>query len=420
VDRFAADVRRAVRSIARSPGVTVPALLCLALGIGLGTATFSVVDALLVRPLPYPDPARLVLLFDVTQGAQGRPEQYNASAPNFLAWKAESRLLDHVVAMDGGYRDLTGGQPERVGVAAVSQGFFDLLGAKAAEGRTFLPAEDRPGAPLVAVLSHAFWEKRFSRRGIGFPIALRGKSYSVVGVLEPGFEFMRAAQVWVPLGIDETHQPEAPTTHYLFTAARLAPGATIARARAELGVIAGRLAVDRPATNARWTVDVVSLREHLVGSLRPILLLLLAAVGSLLLIACGNVGSLLLIRTVRRLHEIAVRLALGAGQRRIMSLLLAESTVLSLTGGALGVALAALGIRILPRVGPQGLAPLPAVHLDLRVLAFALGLALLSGLIAVLPAALGVPRLEVAGRLQAAARHTTQPAQGRRLLSLPA
>lgn len=415
MDRLIQDVRGALRSIARNPGFSCLVLLCLALGIGLNTAIFSVVDTLLVRPLPYPDPDGIVLLFDVTQGAQGKTDQYNASAPNFLAWQAQSTVFERLAAMESTYRNLTGGEPERVATSAVSEDFFDLLGATTVTGRTFLPAEDKPGGPLVAVLSHAFWQKRFGGRKIGFPVVLDGKTHAVVGVLKPGFHFMREADLWIPLAIDEAHQPESPMTHYLFTAARLQPGVTIERAQAEMSLIANRLAREQPATNAQYTVDVVSLREHLVGQLRMALLVLLAAVGVLLLIACANVGNLLLIRAAGQRDEIAIRSALGADRSRIVRLILTESTVLGLIGGALGIALAAAGVRALPQIGPQSLTPLPEVHVDLRVLAFALFVALLTGLIPALPAALKISRVNATERLKGGAHRTTEGVQGRRL-----
>lgn len=415
MDRLTQDVRGALRSIARNPGFSCLVLLCLALGIGLNTAIFSVVDTLLIRPLPYPDPDRIVLLFDVTQGAQGKPQQYNASSPNFLAWKAQSTVFERLAAMESTYRNLTGGEPERIAVAAVSEGFFDLLGATTVTGRTFLPAEDKPGGPLVAVLSHGFWQKRFGGRKIGFPLVLDGKTYSVVGVLKPGFHFMREADLWIPLAINEAHQPESPTTHYLFTAARLQPGVTIEKAQAEMSTIANRLAEEQPATNAQWTVDVVPLRENLVGELRMALLVLLAGVGVLLLIACANVGNLLLIRAAGQRDEIAIRSALGADRSHIIRLILTESTVLSLIGGALGIALAAAGVRVLPQIGPQSLTPLPEVRIDLRVLAFALFVALLSGLIPALPAALRISRVNATERIKGGAHRSTEGVQGRRL-----
>ncbi len=417
MDRLTRDVRGALRSIARNPGFSCLVLLCLALGIGLNTAIFSVVDTLLVRPLPYPDPDRLVLLWDVTLGAKGTPDQYNVSSQNFLAWRAQSTVFERVAALESTYKNLTGGEPERVAVGAVSEGFFDLLGGKTVSGRTFLPAEDQPGGPLVAVLSHAFWQKRFSGREMGFPLVLDGKTYSVVGVLKPGFHFMREADLWIPLAINEAQQPQNPTTHYLFTAARLKPGVTIAQAQAEMSTIAKRLAEEQSATNAQWTVEVVFLREHLTGKLQGVLLVLLAAVAVLLLIACANVGNLLLVRAAGQRDEIAIRSALGADRSRIVRLILTESTVLGLIGGALGIALASAAVRLLPRIGPQSLnlAPLPEIHIDLRVFAFALFVALLTGLIPALPAALRVSRVDATERIKGGAQRSTEGVQGRRL-----
>jgi putative ABC transport system permease protein len=219
----------------------------------------------------------------------------------------------------------------------------------------------------------------------------------------------------VPLAIDEAYQPQAPTTHYLFTAARLRPGVAIEQARAEMSVIGKRLAEERPATNGQYAVDVVSLRENLVGPLQRVLMVLLIAVGVLLLIACANVGNLLLIRAAGKREEIAIRSALGADRSRLVRLILTESTLLSLIGGALGTALAVAGVRVLPRIGPQNLAPLPEVHVDLRVLAFTLFVALLTGLIPALPAALKFSRLDATERLQGGARRSTEGVQGRRL-----
>jgi len=415
MDRLTQDVRSALRSVARNPGFSCLVLLCLALGIGLNTAIFSVVDTLLVRPLPYPEPDRIVMLWDVTKGAEGKPAEYNVSSQNFLAWQAQSTVFERLVAMESTYKNLTGGEPERVAVAAVSEGFFDLLGATTVSGRTFLPAEDKPGGPLVAVLSHDFWQKRFGGRKLGFPLVLDGKTYTVVGVLKPGLHFMREADLWIPLAINEANQPQLPTTHYLFVAARLQPGVTAEKAQAEMRIIARRLAEERPVTNEMYTVDVVSLRESLVGNLRRVLLVLLAGVGVLLLIACANVGNLLLIRSAGQREEIAIRAALGADRSRIIRLILTESTMLSLIGGALGIVLAVAGVRVLPRIGPQSLTPLPDVHIDLRVLAFTLLVALLTGLIPALPAALKISRVDGAERIKGGTQRSTEGVQGRRL-----
>ena len=414
------ELRSAVRFIRTHPGFSGLVVLCLALGIGFNSTIFSVVNSALLRPLPYKDADRLFLLIEITQGAGGGMEDYNVSYQNFMAWREQNRSFEHLEAMESTFRNLTGGkQPERIACSVVTDGFFDLLGAKAVLGRTFLPEESRPGGPLAVVISHALWKQRFGGDPgvIGRPLVLDGQTYSIVGVLAPRFYFLQDADLWVPLVLDAANPPHGPAVRYLFVPGRLRPGVSVETARSEMNAIASRLAQEHPDTNAGWSVKVVSLRENLVGDLRLALIVLLAAVGFVLLIACANVSNLLLSRVADQRDEMAIRSALGAGRFQLVRLVVTESMVLALIGGTVGIALAAVAVRVIPVIGPASVALLRDVHIDWAVLLFTLVVSLLTGLLPGLLAALEGLRSDLYKDLKTGAQRSTEGVHLRRLQS---
>src|SRR5215210_2183408 len=363
------DFIYALRFLRKHRGFAILIVLCLALGIGANSAIFSVVDAVLLRPLPYPEADRLTILWDIHQGPGSEPEEYNVSAFNFLEWRKQNRSFERLEAMLGRpFNLVSGGEPEQVQGAAVTAGFFSLLGVETERGRAFLPEEDRPGGVRSVVLSHGLWQRRFGGEEVlGRALRIDGESYTVVGILEPGFRFVEDAELWVPLALDPA---DLPPEHVLFVPGRLGRGVGLDEAQSQMATIAKRLALDYPDTNEGYGVRVSSLRDNLVKDQRRGLLLLLAAVGLLLLIACANVGNLLLVRASEQRHEIAIRAAFGASRGRLVRQTLTESVVLALTGGIVGIPLAEATLWALPRLATEYEALLRDVRLDYRVLAF--------------------------------------------------
>jgi putative ABC transport system permease protein len=412
------DFIYALRFMRKHRGFAVLIVLCLALGIGANSAIFSVVDAVLLRPLPYPNSERLMVLRDVHQGAGSEPEDYNVSGANYLVWRTRSKSFEALEAMLPKPVNLTeGGEPERIDGAAVTAGFFDLLGATMIKGRGFLPEEDRPGGNRTAVLSHELWVRRFASDSniLGKPLMLDGQSHTVVGVLKPGFQFLEDAEVWVPLALDPS---DPPPQHQLLVAGRLEPRRPAEEVRTEMESIAAQLARDAPDTNAGYTVKIEPLRDHLVKDRRRGLLLLLAAVGLLLLIACANVGNLLLVRASEQRNEIAIRAAFGASRGRLVRQTLTESVVLALAGGLAGIPVAEGVLWGLPRLAAEYASLLQDVRLDLRVLVFTFALSLVTGLLPGLLPALKTSTPNLYRRLTAGGgRRSTEGVRGRRIQS---
>ncbi|MES1245214.1 MAG: ABC transporter permease [Acidobacteriota bacterium] len=412
------DFIYALRFMRKHRGFAILIVLCLALGIGANSAIFSVVDAVLLRPLPYPGSDRLMVLLDVHQGAGSEAEEYNVSGANFLAWRARSRSFERLEAMlPKPFNLVQGGEPERIDGAAVTAGLFDLLGAKLELGRGFLPEEDRPGGNRTAVLSHELWERRFASdpRIQGKPLMLEGQSYTVVGVLKPGFHFLQDAEIWVPLALDPS---DPPPQHQLLVGGRLKPRQDLDEVKTEMANIAAQLAREAPDTNAGYTVKIEPLRDNLVKDRRRDLLLLLAAVGLLLLIACANVGNLLLVRASEQRNEIAIRAAFGASRGRLVRQTLTESVVLALAGGLAGVPVAEAALWALPRLATEYAALLQDVRLDFRVLGFTFVLSLVTGLLPGLLPALKTSTPNLYRRLTAGGgRRSTEGVRGRRIQS---
>ena len=386
------DLRYAFRTFTKSPGFALVAIATLALGIGANTAIFSVVDAVLLRPLPFPDPDRLVLLWEKT----AELPQMMVAYPDYLDWREQSRTFDGL-AVYNRYRglNLTGsGEPERVAAAAVTANFFSTLGVAPAIGRGFLPEEDRPDAKAV-VLLHGFFERRFGgdRSVVGMTVTFDGSPHAVVGVMPRGYAYPVGVDLLVTIAaITPQSMAERNTHPGLVGLARLKKGVSLAGARAELATIAARLAAKYPDSNAGVGVEIAPLSEILIGSSRPTLVLLLAAVGFVLLIACANVANLLMARAAGRSREIAVRAALGAGRGRLVRQLVTESVALALTGGGLGLLIAGWSGPLLMALSSQNL-PGAEARLDLRVLAFTFMVSTLTGILFGL-----VPALRLAAR----------------------
>lgn len=377
------DVSYGVRMLLKSPGVTLAALISLMLAIGANTLIFSALNAVLLTPLPYAEPGRLVLVWGGDPGS--RDQVSFTDAEDFRRGRSLAGLAvftDWMPALTGS------GEPERIPAMQVGDGYFELLQAKPVLGRTFLPEEQQEGKDFVVVLSHGLWQRRFGGDPgiVGRTLTLNSRSYAVVGVMPPGFRSLpapslvsRPAELYRPVA--ERYEDEERDSRHLRALARLAPGATVEGAQAEIAAIAARLARDFPSSNTNRGAHVVSLREDTVGPVRPALLILLGAVAALLFIACANIGNLLLARATSREREVAIRTTLGATRGRITRQFLIESLTLSLAGGALGLVLAAWGRRAFEAFGPSILPAGRGFEIDGRVLAFTAGISLLASLL---------------------------------------
>ena len=380
------DLRHGARLLWKAPGFSAVALAALALGMGATTAIFSVVDAVLLKPLPFRDPQRLLVIWE-SNPAQNLKEMF-VTPGDFLEWRNQSRTVEALAAIQDVSVNLTGGpnghiDPEELRAERVSASLFPLLGVQPVVGRAFRAEEDQPGRTNCALLSHALWQRRFGgdRSIAGKAIRLRDRSYTVVGVLPAGFSVLDpAVDVWIPLGLDP-QDARTVGSHFLIVIARLKPGVGLDRAQTEMDVIGNRLEQARPALERGWRPSLVPLREELVGHVQQALLVLMAAVGFLLLMACVNVANLLLARGAARRKEIAIRTALGAGRSRIVVQLLSESVLLALAGGALGLALARGVVALVARLGPASIPRLAEARIDARLFLFALGVSVATGIL---------------------------------------
>jgi predicted permease len=395
---FAQDWRYAVRALQRSPGFTVVAVLTLALGIGANTAIFSIVEAVLLRPLPYPDPGQLVLVFNVPLKL---PDALSSiSYRDFADYREHNRVFSELAG--NAFHDLTvtgAGEPFIVNTAAVTPEIFPLLGATPLAGRTLLPTDGQIGAAPVAVVSEALWRSQFGSDAalIGRSITLDMRAFTVVGVLPAGFRYpdgVAHQDVWIPLAQDPLFGPlvSLPGTRVVSGIGRLKPGVSLTQAQADMTVLAARLAARFPTQDSGFTIRLKPYREAVVGDIQSALLILLGAVGLVLLIGCANIANLLLSRAASRQREISLRIALGATRARIVRQLLTESALLGSLGAAAGVMVAASAVKILQPFLPHGIARIGSTQLGGPVLAFALLLSLAAVLTFGLgPALLAIP-----------------------------
>jgi len=430
---FLQDIRYGVRRLLKQPVITIVAIISLGLGIGANTSIFSVVNTVLLRPLPYHDSERLVVVWETNSQAIAalmNLQNHNLVAPaNFLDWSKQNTSFDEMAAIRFLNFNLTGDdRPERVPGAIVTQNLFSLLGVKPALGRTFLPEDAQPERERVVVLSAGLWQRRFGgdQNIIGRKLNLNNESFSVIGVMPAEFQYPDTAELWV---LSRLVVPEAPgaananlltnrLAHYLFVLGRLKAGVTIQQSQADLTKISANLQSQFPQTNASAGARVVAMQEEIVGDIKPALKILLAVVAFVLLIACANIANLLLARASSLSKEIAVRVALGASRMRIIRQLLTESTLLALAGGALGLLLAYEGIKVLVALNPGDIPRVKEINLDFYVLGWTVLLSVLTGVLSGLAPALQVSRPNLNETLQEGGRGADPGAARHRVRNL--
>jgi putative ABC transport system permease protein len=414
------DLRYALRILVKNPGFTAVAVLTLALGIGANTAIFSVVNAILLRPLPYKDPGRLVTIWETEPSGPGG--LFPATSPDFEDWRKQNSVFEGLAAATVDGAALTGvSEPLQLDGWAVSPAIFPLLGVQPLMGRTF--SADETGHNRVVILSYGLWQRAFGgdRNLVGRRITLDGEAHDVVGVMPRTFKFPRVwgqrAEFWRPIILDEPAWKKDRGNHWFWVLGRMKSGVTIDQARANMETVSGRLAQQYPMTNTGVIAKVVGLREQLTKNVKPVLLVLFAAVGFLLLIACVNVANLLLAKAVARQREIAIRLAVGSGRLRLIQHLLTESVLLFLVGGVAGLLMGSWALELLLHAAPEGYVPSTAeVHLDAWVFLFALLVAFVAGALAGLIPAIQASKPDLHSALKESARNVAAPHQRSRSL----
>jgi putative ABC transport system permease protein len=404
VGDFRGDLKHALRMFVQNPGFTIAVVAALALGIGADTAIFSVVNTVLLKPLSYPDPDRIVQFMNTYKGG----EDEGAAATEFEMWKQQTSAFQDVAAYSStGGMNLTGAVPEQVHGVHVSEAFFRLFGARFVEGRGFTPAEDSPHGGNVAVISGGLWKRKFGSdpQLAGKTISIASQPYTVVGVTSPDFDTDPSADLWIPYQFDPNTHDQA---HYFLVAGRLKPGVTLEQGQAQLKLAYAEFRRKYKDASPDNNFSAKLLKDSVVSDVRSSLLVLIGAVSFVLLIACANVANLLMVRAAGRSREFAIRAALGAGRARIVRQLLTESVLLALTGGALGLALGLTGVRALlavspgdiPRIGEDG----SAVGLDWRVAVFTLGISLLTGILFGLIPALNASKPDLSSSMKESSR----------------
>jgi putative ABC transport system permease protein len=394
------DIRYGFRMLLKHKGFTAVAVMALGLGIGANTAIFSLVDGVLLRPLPFPNAERIVY-FEGTNPAQGISDS-NISFPDFTDWSQQTDLFASAAAFYTGNANLAadGAEPERVPRAGVTPGFFNVLGVQPVLGRTFVAEDDQPNTQTVAIISDGLWKRRFgSDPGIiGKQVQISARSITIVGVMPPGFELPEQTQVWMTSALKTAEEPR--DNRSISAIARLNPGIDLKQAQFRISAINAKLAKEFRDTNKGWDSNLSILHERLVRDVKPSLLALLGAVGFVLLIACANVANLLLARSAARQKEIAIRAAMGASRGRVVRQMLTESVLLSAIGGIAGLLLSIWLTDVLISIIPEGAPRLDQVGIDFRVLAFAFGISALTGILFGLAPALQASRLDVSSSLK--------------------
>ena len=383
MDSVIKDIRYGFRSLLKRPGFTAIALVALALGIGANTAIFSLVNAVVLRPLPFPDPDRLVWAWGNIRNGGNRA---SVAPLDFLDYRSQNKTFEHFAAsitIPVAVNITGNGEPERLTASAVTGDYFDAFAIAPILGRSFSLDNEKTGQDRVAVLSYALWQRRFGsdRDIVNKTIILDGKPSQVLGVMGREVSLPQAAELWVPLNFDSEPGMKQRRAHFMRPIGRLKPGVSLAQAQADMDLIAAQLEKQYPDSNTGWNLRLVSLQEQLVGSSRTYVFILFGAVGLVLLIACANVANLLLVRAAARQKEIALRTALGASRLRVVRQMLTESLLLAVVGGALGAILAQFGVDLLVSLSPDSIPRTVVVRVDATVLLFTFAISLVTGVL---------------------------------------